>query len=629
MSSRSRVAMKRYYGNKFYIKNKSEVKLEITEFKEASAVPSLDRMSTLYVSITNNWIDTKSKYISRRAKRFILTTASFCFIIYGLAQFVLVMIHFETAKTYCSSVIDNLDQYPESYHNASNGLQIRNILNQSPELLLWDKCIHQTYPFSFQRNGNVCQCRQFRANNIDNDWDDNILQHKFRLTFAEIQTSIFKNWYMLEKYQWNFLNHYRKGFKFSDDMFTSKYLRVIELSRWNLTYIDDKISNWNMLEYIQFTQMANIPLFPSSMSKLVNVKYFVVSPFTNSFPNWFCSMTKLQKLSVYNSAKITHIPFCINNLQSLQSLSLTSATNLKYIPLTLINMSMPKLIDLEISFTAITLNTLIEYNNITIEEFNQQFIWNTEAAYRCELTPFCSNAILNVSNIFARFLNDTNCCKMGCKDELSSYSCVVDDWQNGVCEDYCNNPSCYFDGGDCHQLCDFDKCSLSLLGNGKCDPECNNENCNYDAYDCVQFNDTLCAVTYDKHGCNVSWVNDGYCDNKCQNSMECGYDGDDCNRGCFSECESIFKLFQFPANYITVDNYASLEEVCSETVWSIVEKNDKVKHNCSQTFFLFDNNEDGKATLKEFIMGIHDIYLSITLEKAKQIDCSQCLTSGR
>eukprot|EP01084_Bolivina_argentea_P134262 236853_1 len=148
MSTRARVAMKRFYGNKFYIQKPSVLKAEMVEFKESNAggvstdpsAPGLERMSTLYVSLTNSWIDTESKYISRCAKRFILTIASFCFVIYGTVQLVAVVIHFKTSKTYCSSVIDNLDLYYEQHFynnsNRSNGFQMQNytysILYQSP-----------------------------------------------------------------------------------------------------------------------------------------------------------------------------------------------------------------------------------------------------------------------------------------------------------------------------------------------------------------------------------------------------------------------------------------------------------------------------------------------------------------
>jgi hypothetical protein len=60
---------------------------------------------------------------------------------------------------------------------------------------------------------------------------------------------------------------------------------------------------------------------------------------------------------------------------------------------------------------------------------------------------------------------------------------------DGMCDSYCNNKECSYDGGDCntpdmHQEDCFIFCGNSQIGDGTCDPFCNNANCNYDGGDC-------------------------------------------------------------------------------------------------------------------------------------------------
>ena len=73
-----------------------------------------------------------------------------------------------------------------------------------------------------------------------------------------------------------------------------------------------------------------------------------------------------------------------------------------------------------------------------------------------------------------------------CDEESStSATCLTVSYQDGFCDNDLNNEYCGWDGGDCHQLCDFEECEIEVFGDGICDIQCNTTACNFDNGDCV------------------------------------------------------------------------------------------------------------------------------------------------
>ena len=72
MSRRSRTAMRKYYGNEFYIKNKEKLEIEMVKRYNISMKTDdvLDTLQALTIQYTKNWILTKTKCVPLPLKRF-------------------------------------------------------------------------------------------------------------------------------------------------------------------------------------------------------------------------------------------------------------------------------------------------------------------------------------------------------------------------------------------------------------------------------------------------------------------------------------------------------------------------------------------------------------------------------
>ena len=85
---------------------------------------------------------------------------------------------------------------------------------------------------------------------------------------------------------------------------------------------------------------------------------------------------------------------------------------------------------------------------------------------------------LFIPDRFAEFFADKVNCHYGCGYEWSNV-CLPRDLGNGRCELLCNVPECYYDFGDCVQLCfsPYTECNWNLFTNNVCDSQCDNEYC--------------------------------------------------------------------------------------------------------------------------------------------------------
>eukprot|EP01084_Bolivina_argentea_P009956 18574_1 len=540
------------------------------------------------------------------------------FICYGIIQIVYVSNHFNSATLYCSSVINDMGQYYKTTeYNINETIKIEYI-EPVAELLVWNSCNRKVYPFDFVHVGkqkDVCQCRQFRQPKFESDL--------FVISDRNILSNVFRKWYMLEKIEWNFEKYQTNQFNFTSDMFTAKQMRVVKLKKLNIGEINSGISNWKKIEYLQMWRMVNVPTLPNTMKQLKDIQLLDIWPFVSKFPDWICSLTKLRRLVLNNNiyANATTLPRCVSNLQNLEALSVSAWTALENIPLDLF-VSMPKLIDLNIAYTRINIDSLLEYNHLSgINELDFQFKWNKNADYWCYSSALCSD--YSRSPILSEFITTSQCCVNQCKNVLHSTQCTAKDWQDGVCDTGCDSNECSYDGGDCLQLCDFSKCNYTLLGNGICNQECNHTTCDYDKYDCLK-PQTQCELTYEKHNCNLHWINDGWCDSNCMYLSECGFDGKDCINGCSGICASQYGIFEFVDT--NNDNHISIREI--QKSCALAQKGYPHLNitNCTDLVFAWDKNNDSMVSYYEGLIGLHHV-LNISFKKAIQLNCSACVGS--
>ena len=662
MSRRSRLKIRKYYGNEFYIKHpqKSQI-LQIEMAKKHSLsikkTDLMDQMKQLTVSNTTSWILNTSTYTPLIVKRFFLIIIALLFGSYGIIQLLMVINHFENANTYCSSIVNsfhidpeipdqsiycstNIINFTETFRNFSQN----DTLQKNPSLLLWDQCTFKVYPFDFGNNkDNVCQCRQFRYHFVGIEgvnrpkciWTNTDLKSLFNIDFNKILSDIFIKWKMLEKIQFlpgGGIDH----INFTSNMFGAEHMKIVQLSTMSIDYFAPEISNWKQLEYIELWFMGEYPSIPETALAWTQLQYIALYPyFPNKFPMFLCSCKKLKKINIRVTG-IEFVPECVTTLKDLQFLKLYGAASLKSIPLKLFNNEIvPNLVDINIALSQVSIDNLIEYNDLSsIAEFNKQFSFNKDIKFWCVLSSFCKQDLEEIKLIspqFAEFINDTACCKSPCKDDfvsqLVTIRCEMDDWQDGVCDPLCNFDDCYFDGGDCRQLCDFEKCDYRLLGNGECNAVCNSTECNYDEGDCI-ISETIVMDTLDlciDSGCNPDWLEDGWCDRDC-NNKQCQYDERD-KCGCVGHCEEIYTIFQYAADLITDDQRISMEEICAPHIWNfVIATYGEYFENCTE-FMRYDINDDDLVSLHEVVI-VADQVFSISREKALQLDCSRC-TSKR
>ena len=134
--------------------------------------------------------------------------------------------------------------------------------------------------------------------------------------------------------------------------------------------------------------------------------------------------------------------------------------------------------------------------------------------------------------ILKQFINQTDACDYHCdRWSFDKFICSPFNWQNGVCNEECNVGECFYDGGDCNQLCFYNgesECSsVNLFDNGLCDIGCNTSVCDYDKYECINSHSSISfpanmsycnenvnssianssnSMFYNRSLCDVTWV---------------------------------------------------------------------------------------------------------------------------
>ena len=206
------------------------------------------------------------------------------------------------------------------------------------------------------------------------------------------------------------------------------------------------------------------------------------------------------------------------------------------------------------------------------------------------------------------------------------------------------------DGGDCNQLCDYDKCNVTC---GECINGCNTTECDY-GFDnqCIDnnylnsqcnpisdfnssFNNyTLClnnTYCYSNAYWNEEiWIGDEICDDVCNVDI-CDYDLGDCDQCVSNElCDLYWQLFVTYSNSVDADYLLSLNEFCQlyPILDAYIQSQSEDKWNCTTLLHRFDIDKNEHLNAYETMVGgwRYDEGIS-DFTRSLQINCSLCASN--
>ena len=437
--------------------------------------------STLSRSNTTSWIISSDKGRNNTVRKLLIVVIALCFGIYGIVLISLVFSHFDESISYCSSIVDELNNLEMQYANSTvntSGLLLteekQNILDLHPELFLYDYCEFKVYPFGDDQAGNKkCDCRQFSSDNVNNYildvWPVPDLLESFDIRLVDMLSGMLLNWKMLEKFEWS---HYKRlynnieidapRFNFTHEMFGAIKMRVFILSSTPIIYIDESISNWKLLSILRLTDDDLVTL-PQSIGNLPELGYVDISETEtlSNFPIPFCNLKNLKGLEMEVSS-IESVPECIVNLPKLESLVLSGSFGFfDSLPIAIFNK--PSLTEISCILSDLSISSLLRTNNFSsFAGFDAAFNYDLDKRYYFEGSPFCDEydkGLIPSNSTFYKWINESDCCETFCEATgalLDALYCPSYTWADGVCDKDCDIPKCGFDGGDCTQNCDCD-----------------------------------------------------------------------------------------------------------------------------------------------------------------------------
>ena len=514
---------------------------------------------------------------------------------------------------FCIFVFAHFDKSRDACVNPS-----LSALVEHPELYLWDQCKYQTFPFQsfdFWNDNNdeliiSCNCRQAKIDlsQFSNSFtigENNIsLVHDNTAgcgdsganSLCVMVECVLKYGNMLE------ILHIIDNIPRSEinlttpDHYSAVNLKIVHLENIQINGMANDVQKWKNLEYVYFSH-AHFSNFPETFDDLTKLSFLKLEDaYLEELPN-LCVMTELrainfgQSISFPSDISIRQLPDCLTDLQQLESI-IFSYSDISSLPVGLF--TMPSIAEIGF-FYSIDLDvlSLIDVINKTIDEFGE-FTWNdnSQTVYSFGYSIVCNyeydlSMVLNTTlfDIMVTFIEETDACFYSC-GSLETYGCSPFEYQNGVCDEGCNEANCNFDGWDCNQLCReySPECnSWNLFDNGVCDEICNNTYCSYDKYECIDTefevwfpNDTIyCNIDSDinidinininnisginvTNLCPVYWVADQWCDENCYTSDSCFNDGNDCtcqsSVGAPTNCEKLTQWFGIVTTFGSCDN---------------------------------------------------------------------------
>ena len=631
----------------------------------------------------NSWVYKGSydgKTISR-LKKIILSFMSICLIIYGIFVLVYVSNHITASETYCNSVTE--ENYFVNGSIMTNNISLSDkeigILQKYPESFFYDKCLYKVYPFI--RNGEdkyaSCQCRVLviKWNELNSNAIDR--QKYFNLTQQIILDGMFEHWVMLEKFKTVYSeNTYAFEYELPLSLYQSVHMKAFEWSGAKLSSLPDGISAWTNLEYLYIGDTNNIQTLPIDFDELRKLKFLSLSASgVTNIDDGICSLNQLEVLRLDRNY-IEEMPECIGDLVLLRQLYINSNLKLIAVPLSVFNLT--QLVEFSISFTDISYFSLLNYNtlsNMSINDtdsidqwFDTEFMWNNinQTTYSLLKTAICDEEIFLLPMKLQQFINETNACFDPCSgnnadpdhhDISLSQLCSPILFGDGKCDLECANAECYYDGGDCIQLCfanpQLTNCSMDKFKNDKCDDGCNNAYCTFyhegivdteneyaaDNQHClININEThqnasqLCMesesiyVNYSDGRpythCQPGWLNDGVCDDLCRTD-ECGQDYGDCDRVCGDVCSIIYYAWLQMLEGDLSEYNVNITWVCNNW-WQYLNPIGANQDIQCLTFINDrDYNRDEYLNFREFSTDL--VWLFGSNDQSTNVNCSSCV----
>eukprot|EP01083_Nonionella_stella_P243849 849304_1 len=517
------------------------------------------------------------------------------YITFGVASIVFYQSHFGGVVQYC-------DDY-----SADDHLEMR----------VWDYCTYKVYPIiGFDDVNHIpCQCRSF-------DIAFGAITQNRNVT-APMVTHIFSHWFMLENIRIIGSSDFGSNINlnFSDDMFASSSMRSIAIPNIRIVSMSGSISNWaDKLEFLNLNSTFVADLEYESMIKLNKLKFLDIQ--RSRVPNidWICYLRELRYLDLGECPGLVNrsLPSCIWEapLTKLQVIDIRFVYGSFHEGI----LGLPSLLSFraygaDIEYTDFSANTRFKYHSTGTEyDLSQNHIcglhnlkewWRTDVDYNKKVTTYNPHII--------EFLNETDACMAmeycndGRKDHHDSMAglvCPALDYQNGVCNKWCNIAQYGWDGGDCHQLCEYNECELSGCISTSCDygfeSQCIAGDSDMNVNESVVYNATLCRLYTQCNengdgtitGESESWIGDLICDEYCNNPF-CSFDGGDCDQ-CDSSgfCEAAWSLFVVYANSEgDADYVVSPVEYCG--LWPFLQQYDIGNElNCTTSFLIFDLDQN-------------------------------------
>ena len=562
---------------------------QLIDSRNIDRAPSLLAQSTVINPIdAHMYLDYKRQQLFRRS---CLVCMGVLWLLFGIIIIILSLTHFYNAFDEC----DNPNH---------------EILQNHLELLTWPYCSYKVYPFTGfdEINSIPCQCRTLFIQ--EDDYDEIGMNES-------IVTHVFENFYSLQNVKMVSPLMQDTKFEFTKDMFRQTSIRSVSMNGFDIKSIDnDGIVNWQSIEYLEFN-MSHVGSLPNNISKLNNMRYLNLAWNQVFNIDFICNFKNLRYLSISGNP-ISSTPSCIyEDLLEIQNLHFAAVTDFFDYRM----LALPQLLSLK----AIAAH-------ISIQDFpsNESFIYNLDTFVELQANNICDDLekkpldIRNYSNTLWTFLNETNACAEYCSYVQDAYlyaHCQYSDWKNGVCDVGCNNEYCYYDGGDCNQLCDTNICNQTLWMNDKCDQQCDKYQCSYDWGSCLAINDSRnYEQCTQQTSCKLDWVDKmdqtSWCDEDCNNHY-CQYDNGDCD-GCNadSDCYSYWFYFTFISNS---EYLIDKESLCF--LWSsyVGPYGDDVDYNCTSIIDAFDVDGDHKLNAYEAIRVLFG-----SDERVMQINCSLC-----
>ena len=427
----------------------------------------------------------------------------------------------------------------------------------------------------------------------------------------------------------------------------AKRLKVLYFTSFAVSYVDNSIGSLSELQILGIRSSILTQLPWNSLSKLTKLTFVDISynPRIDDITDGVCNWKNIRFVS-FAGTDIPYIPDCVsNNWLHLQTLFI-STSGIASIPKGVFQL--PRIKFVSSFFSQIT--------NIT---FNNQDKWsNSLQTVYLQHDEICDN-IDKLSQKTQEFIDYFDACDEPC----TGTGCLAVDWGTGICNAECDNSECFWDNGDCNQLC---LCNSTLWANGICDAECNNTDCNYDFGDCSVFNNTqYCFESFDSdcynysinnnynynynyndmdtiviesnnvtllfecnYLCPDSWLNDGWCDMYCQknkyHNSNCVEEENDCTE-CSDRCLQLWVIFydnilEQKSDHMTLQDCYNTWNVVANMFSSVVNVS-----NCTQAWKIADLNQDDMVSFYELMHTAAVSYFLLSQEKSMQINCSNCM----